>query len=205
LTFGHIVCSYLWQGKGAFRKVAKSKIKLVMVLAALILAGGILPAVSRVTATSGPPKEDASAYGLQRQGGQKTEDGMQRTDFSSSAIRPQPSAVSGREFYYKMLVSVSLVIVLGAAAVYVSRKLLPRLANLPTRQIRVLETAYLAPRKGIHLIQAGTRRLLVASTNETITMLADVTESNLGETAASSVESFGHTMPDFAAQLKMRS
>jgi flagellar biosynthetic protein FliO len=76
-----------------------------------------------------------------------------------------------------MLVSVSLVIALGVAAIYVSRKLLPRIANLPGKQIRVVETAYIAPRKGIHLIQVGARRLLIASTNETITMLADVTES----------------------------
>jgi flagellar biogenesis protein FliO len=61
--------------------------------------------------------------------------------------------------------------------VYVSKKLLPRFTNLPGRQIRVLETTHLSPRKGLHLVEVGSHRLLIASTNEKITMLADVTDS----------------------------
>jgi flagellar biogenesis protein FliO len=102
---------------------------------------------------------------------------------------PAFAETSGRELFYKMLLSVLLVIALGVAAIYVSRKLLPRITNLPGKQVRIVETTYLAPRKGIHLIQIGARRLLVASTSETITMLADVTES----------------LPDFAATLETRS
>jgi flagellar biogenesis protein FliO len=52
-----------------------------------------------------------------------------------------------------------------------------------------VETTHLGPRKGIHLIQVGTRRLLIASTDETITMLAEVTDSG----------------PNFAAELEKRS
>jgi len=85
--------------------------------------------------------------------------------------------------------SVLLVIVFGIVAVYVSRKLLPRIANLPGKKIRVIETAYIAPRKGLHLIQIGDKRLLIASTNDTITMLADVTDSGV----------------DFQSQLEARS
>jgi flagellar biogenesis protein FliO len=81
------------------------------------------------------------------------------------------------EFFYKMLLSVVLVIALGSAVIYVSKKVLPRFTNLPGKQIRVIETAHIAPRKGLHLVQVGVRRLLIASTNEQITMLADVTES----------------------------
>jgi flagellar biogenesis protein FliO len=114
----------------------------------------------------------------------------------ASQLTTQSSSPGGRELFYKMLLSVLLVVALGVAAIYVSRKLLPRIANLPGKQIRVVETAYIAPRKGIHLIQIGTRRLLIASTNEAVTMLADVTESprqmNGGQTA------------NFAAELEAR-
>ena len=81
------------------------------------------------------------------------------------------------ELFYKMLLSVVLVIALGSAVIYVSKKILPRFSNLPGKQIRVIETTHIAPRKGLHLVQVGVRRLLIASTNEQITMLADVTES----------------------------
>jgi flagellar biosynthetic protein FliO len=81
------------------------------------------------------------------------------------------------ELFYKMLLSVALVIALGIAVIYVSKKVLPRFSNLPGKQIRIIETVHIAPRKGLHLVQVGIRRLLIASTNEQITMLADVTES----------------------------
>jgi flagellar biogenesis protein FliO len=154
--------------------VATGKIKLVAILAALILAGGLLPVVSRVIATSSPQQQgdfSIPANPEQAQGN--------NSDLQSEPGSPGQQAVVpvGREFFYKMLASVSLVIALGVAAIYVSRKLLPRIANLPGKQIRIVETAYIGPHKGIHLIQVGARRLLIASTNETITMLADVTES----------------------------
>lgn len=81
------------------------------------------------------------------------------------------------ELFYKMLLSVVLVIALGGALIYVSKKVLPRFTNPPGKQIQIIETTHIAPRKGLHLVQVGIRRLLIASTNEQITMLADVTET----------------------------
>jgi flagellar biosynthetic protein FliO len=109
---------------------------------------------------------------------------------SGQASSPQSgsSAVSSAEveIFYKMLLSVIVVIALGVAVVYVSKKVLPRFTNLPGKQIRVIESTHIAPRKGLHLVQVGARRLLIASTNEQITMLADVTDS--GEDFASQLE-----------------
>jgi flagellar biosynthetic protein FliO len=94
----------------------------------------------------------------------------------------------GHEMFYKMLLSSLLVIALGIGAIYVSKKMLPRMTSGPNKKIRVLETTHISPRKGLHLIQVGTRQLLIASTNETVTMLADVTDS----------------ASDFGAQLEAR-
>lgn len=163
--------------------MANRKIKLIAILAALILAGGLLPGVARVIATSGAQQQDGFPTLL------SAPEQTQETQSESKPSNGLSGPLSGREFFYKMLLSVLVVIALGVAAIYISRKLLPRLTNLPAKQIRVLETAHLAPRKGIHLIQAGNRRLLIASTNETITMLADVTDS----------------ATDFAAELEARS
>lgn len=82
------------------------------------------------------------------------------------------------ELFFKMMFSVVLVVVLGAAALYMSKKVLPRITNLPGKEIRILETAHLGPRKAVHLVKIGNQRLLIGSTNESISMLADVTEQD---------------------------
>ena len=85
--------------------------------------------------------------------------------------------ISAIELFFKMMLSVLLVAALGAAAIYVSRKLLPRLTNLPGKQIHILETAHLGPRKAVHLIKIGEQQLLIGSTNERITTLAHVADA----------------------------
>jgi flagellar biosynthetic protein FliO len=76
-----------------------------------------------------------------------------------------------------MVLSVLFVVALGVAAIYVSKKLLPKITNLPGKEIRIVETAHLGPRKAVHLLEIGDRRFLVGSTNESITKLADMTST----------------------------
>ena len=77
--------------------------------------------------------------------------------------------------FFKMILMVLLVVVFGVAAIYLSKKLLPRFSRLPGKRIQVSETVYLGPRKAIHLIKVGKQTLLIGSTNENVTKLADVT------------------------------
>jgi len=77
----------------------------------------------------------------------------------------------------KTVIAVLIVAAFGAAAIYVSKKFLPKLTNLPGREIRIVETAHLGPRKAVHLVKIGNQRFLVGSTNENIIMLANVTEA----------------------------
>ena len=160
-----------------------SKVKLV-----LLIAGGLLTVNLLCPAA-------LLAAGLQadtKAGPDTEQKDINLSSQSDSAGSPQAgtAAVSKAEgeIFYKMLVSVIVVIALGVAVVYVSKKVLPRFTNLPGKQIRVIETTHIAPRKGLHLVQVGSRRLLIASTNEQITMLADVTDS----------------AGDFASQLEAR-
>jgi len=74
-----------------------------------------------------------------------------------------------------MMLSVLLVVGLGAAAIYASRKLVGRITNPPGKRIKVVETAYLGPRKAVHLLRIGDRWILIGSTNENITKLAELT------------------------------
>ena len=154
--------------------MAINKIKLVGITAGLILAGGLLSAAVGASSSSGQEPNAATSQQIQK-------------NTSGSQPSYEPFGVSGeREFIYKMLLSILVVAGLGAGVVYVSKKLLPKISNLPGKQIRVIETHHLGPRKSIHLIAAGSRRLLIGSTSETITMLADVTDS--GQSFAAELE-----------------
>jgi flagellar biosynthetic protein FliO len=89
----------------------------------------------------------------------------------------------GGELYSKALLAVLFVLVLGAAAIYVSRKLLPKITNLPGKEIHIVETVHLGPRKTIHLLEIGGRRFLIGSTNETINTLADLNSTMMNQSA----------------------
>ncbi|MHC4456525.1 MAG: flagellar biosynthetic protein FliO [Planctomycetota bacterium] len=91
-------------------------------------------------------------------------------------VKPTEGAGS-RELFFKTMLSVLLVVALGAVAIYVSKKFLPRISNLSGKEIRVIETVHLGPRKFVHLLQVGNQRFLIGSTNENVTKLADVTDT----------------------------
>ena len=109
-------------------------------------------------------------------GGSKPNAGSLFANDPNFAERPG-DITGGRELFYKMVLSVLLVVALGAAAIYVSKKLLPKITNLPGKEIRIVETVHLGPRKAVHLIEIGDRRFLIGSTNESITRLADMTDT----------------------------
>lgn len=82
-----------------------------------------------------------------------------------------------QELFFKMMVSVLLVIVLGVTAVYFSKKFLPKITNLPGKEIKIVETVHLGNRKTMHLVKVGSQRFLIGSTNENITKLAEIYDS----------------------------
>ena len=106
---------------------------------------------------------------------------------SGSLFKNDPSFSMGkgdrpgaRKLFFKFMVAVLFLVVLGAGAIYVSKKFLPKIANLPGKEIRIAETVYLGQRKAVHLLEIGNRRLLIGSTNENITRLADLTALDAG-------------------------
>jgi flagellar biogenesis protein FliO len=78
---------------------------------------------------------------------------------------------------WQMLSAALVVLVIGAVALFVLKKLLPRIRSAPSRQIAVLETVYLGSRKAVHLLQVGSVKLLVASSPEGVVRLDDVTRA----------------------------
>jgi flagellar biosynthetic protein FliO len=138
----------------------------------------------------------ASAYGeettLQKEASTQsaTAEQAKPQDNSSSLFRNDPNfslsssnSLGTREMFFKMMLSVLLVVALGAAVIYISKKYLPKITNLPGKKIQIIETTHIGPRKMVHLLKIGNQRFLIGSTNENITKLADVTDA-LSETEA---------------------
>jgi len=80
----------------------------------------------------------------------------------------------GGEFSVRAILAVLFVLALFIAAIYVSKKLLPRITNLPGREIRIIETVHLGPRKAVHVLEVNNQRFLIGSTNENVTKLAEL-------------------------------
>jgi len=154
-----------------FRSVSPHRRKIVILLTAVVLFGGAIMLSSAHSAANGAGSKNPGFDANSSLVGQR--------DSSTKAVSDQVGNDLGRgELFLKMMFSVVLVLALGAAAAYVSKKVLPRITNLPGKEIRILETAHLGPRKSVHLLRIGNQRLLIGSTNESITMLADVTEQD---------------------------
>lgn len=95
--------------------------------------------------------------------------------------------LGSQELFYKMMLAVLLVVVLGITAIYISKKFMPGISRLSGKKIRISETVHLGQHRAVHLLKIGGRRLLIGSTNNSITSLADVTDA-LAETDLSSKE-----------------
>lgn len=76
---------------------------------------------------------------------------------------------------WQMLAAALVVLVIGGVALFVIKRLLPRVRGISQRQISVLETAYLGSRKAVHLLQVGSVKLLIASSPDGVVRLDDVT------------------------------
>jgi flagellar biosynthetic protein FliO len=159
-----------------FYSVVGFKKKIVAFLVTIALGSGVLVLCSAQSATdrteSGPG--NAGFRSVPAGGGSKSKTGSLFANDPNFSERQSDSAGS-RELFYKMVLSVLLVVALGVAAIYVSKKLLPKITNLPGKEIRIVETVHLGPRKAVHLLEIGDRRFLIGSTNENITKLADIT------------------------------
>jgi flagellar biosynthetic protein FliO len=145
--------------------VTENKKKIVPILLSIALIGGIV--VLRINQ------------------GQNTDPNHETTNKSDSFFSNDPNfslgnsnGYSNQDLVFKTLASVAVVLILGFAAIYVSKKFSGKLGNIQGKQIKIVETTHLGQRKMLHLIKVGNQQLLIGSTNENLTMLADVSVSN---------------------------
>ncbi len=147
--------------------------KVVVFLITAALGSGVLLVCSAQSVTDGTELVSAEAEAVAGLENSKSQSGSLFENDPNFSTR-QSDRPSSRELFFKMMVSVLFLIALGAAAIYVSRRFLPKITNLPGKEIRIAETVHLGPRKAVHLLEIGNRRFLIGSTNENITRLADL-------------------------------
>lgn len=114
----------------------------------------------------------------------RTEPGRSQSYKSNSMFSRDPNyspktdkSPANHELVLKSMLAVLIVITLGAAAVYVAKKYGSRITGLAGKKIQVVETVGLGPRKSLHMVKISNQYLLIGSTNENITKLADVTDA----------------------------
>jgi len=154
--------------------VVEFKKKNIVLLIAVVLVAGVLVICSAQSATDGTESEKSQLDPSQPQADTEST--------NSPLFENDPDFFSGSDFNsggalfsIRTVLAVLFVLALFIAAIYVSKKLLPRITNLPGKEIRIVETVHLGTRKAVHLLEIGNRRFLIGSTNENITKLADLT------------------------------
>ncbi len=154
--------------------VVRYKKKIIVFLITIALGSGVLLVCSAKSATDGTELVSAEAEAV---AGLENSKSKSNSLFENAPDFPTRTGDEPgiRELFFKMMLSVLFLVVLGVAAIYVSKKFLPKITKLPGKEIRIAETVHLWPRKAVHLLEVGERRFLIGSTNESITRLADLT------------------------------
>ncbi len=57
------------------------------------------------------------------------------------------------------------------------KRVLPKVKSPSSGNLTVRETVYFGQRKSLHIVQVGRKKLLIAATRESVSMLSDVTDA----------------------------
>jgi flagellar biogenesis protein FliO len=142
-----------------------SRKKIVVFVITVVLGCSVLLVCSAQSATDGTELENSESKSNSLFGNE--------SDF----VTNKNKGSSTRNLFLRFVVSVLFLVALGVGGIYISKKFLPKITNLSGKEICIVETVHLGPRKAVHLLEIGERRFLIGSTNENITNLADLTST----------------------------
>ena len=124
----------------------------------------------------------AGAIYAQADTGNQTSDSKSETTSLDKILAPTNKQYNPNELYVRMITATILVVVMGAIAIFLSKKVLPKITAPQGRQIRLIETIHLGSRKSLHLIQVADQKILVGSSSEHITKIADINSPTFEQT-----------------------
>lgn len=95
----------------------------------------------------------------------------------SSNTTEKLTVPTGKSPNYQMLINtikaVLFVAVFGTAAIFITKKLAPKITNSAGKSIRILENVSLGQRRSLHLIEIQGKKILLGSSIESITKLCE--------------------------------
>lgn len=90
--------------------------------------------------------------------------------------QPERPERGSDRLFYQMAISIALVLGLGAIALWLSKKVVPRLSQTRGKHLKLVETLTLGTRAAVHIIEAGDRKLVIGVTGDRITRLAELND-----------------------------
>ncbi len=93
-------------------------------------------------------------------------------------LNKPPEQLDTGRIFIKMVFALVIVVALGVGAIYLSKKLVPRITSSSSKEVQIIETVHIGPHRAVHLLKVGSRRILIGSTNENITRLADIPDTD---------------------------
>jgi hypothetical protein len=73
--------------------------------------------------------------------------------------------------------AVLLIVIIGAAAIYVTKKVMPKVNAAMGKEMKVIESLTLGSRRQLYIVKVGTKKLLVGASADSIRFLADVSDA----------------------------
>ena len=80
------------------------------------------------------------------------------------------------QLFFRSMGALLIVLALMIAALSLSKRVLPKLGKHAGKEIEIIETTLLGPRKYLHVVKVANQRLLLGSTNDRINMLAHLVD-----------------------------
>ncbi len=84
-----------------------------------------------------------------------------------------------------VFLKLAVVVILMVAAAWILRRVQGGSWKAVERQVKVIETTHLNPRRAIHLVQIGDRKLLIGATDQSISLLTELDDHPAGPVEAS--------------------
>lgn len=145
--------------------------------AVLALVTGLLSAPSRVR--SDPATRPAATTTAEAPPTTTRQAAAREVDRPKPLLLDQTGKTPGlpdtSKLLWQMLAYVLVILLLGGVAIFVFKRVLPRIRRVAGKRVCVVETTYLGPRQTVQLLQVGNKKFLLGGTRERISMLAEVT------------------------------
>ena len=132
----------------------------------LVTAAALITSLAAAVIAEGKPAGTPPADPGTREAGENP------APTESEYFAKKPDNYGTGSFFYRSMTALMLVVALGAAAMWVTKKLSGRIGTPLYRRITVTDTVHLGNKKTLHIVDIEGQRLLIGSTQDSISRLA---------------------------------